>query len=71
MQNFQDSADIVIDPKCNIQKQRLLQPSLDYQVNESVTPFIPASGNNRKASEKDISKLLDDDRRILKKVRFL
>ncbi|XP_055913400.1 uncharacterized protein LOC129947020 isoform X4 [Eupeodes corollae] len=60
VRKLNDATEITIDPKCNIQKQRLLQPCLDYQVNESNSAV-------KKSSEKDISRLMEDDRKILKK----
>ncbi|XP_055388606.1 uncharacterized protein LOC129617143 isoform X3 [Condylostylus longicornis] len=54
-----ENMDYTSEPKCNIQKQRLLQPSLDYQLND--TSAI------RKVSDKDISKIIDDDIKSLKK----
>ncbi|XP_037914604.1 voltage-dependent T-type calcium channel subunit alpha-1G isoform X4 [Hermetia illucens] len=55
------------EPKCNIQKQRLLQPNLDYNINE-LTPTSEAQGSaNKTSADRDFARINEDDKKILKK----
>ncbi|XP_034671028.1 uncharacterized protein LOC117902498 isoform X5 [Drosophila subobscura] len=68
VRKLQDSAELIIEAKSNMHRQRLLQPSHDYQINELPTPgggalssATPASGQDKEAGGSNIHKLMSHE----------
>ncbi|XP_033238120.1 voltage-dependent T-type calcium channel subunit alpha-1G isoform X3 [Drosophila pseudoobscura] len=54
VRKLQDSAELIIEAKSNMHRQRLLQPSHDYQINELPTPGgAPSSGITASGQDKE------------------
>ncbi|XP_067636401.1 voltage-dependent T-type calcium channel subunit alpha-1G isoform X1 [Eurosta solidaginis] len=82
MRKLQDSTELIMETKSNMQKQQhqrmLLQPTQDYQINESYLSGVgvvggssgSGSGSGRKSSDKDATSRIsmeDDKKKNLKK----